>query len=283
MCHRFAGRRSCRPANRQGALALGFIAAVLGLIAAGQPATAQDQVVRGQRIFRFDTYGDEQLWTDKLQLHNVIESSLDPKTALGLGLRVDVEALPADLIRALKEGKVDLTDPAVTVALIRLDAVVGVVGKVQKTRGRDRLTRVGITCALCHSTVDNSLIDGIGKRLDGWPNTRLNPGKIIALSPAVPPDAKAVYNSWGPGKYDPRFNIDRLSTPLVIPPAFGLAKVALATYTGEGPITYWNRYVAVTQMGGHGSFIDPRLGIFIVQKPDRVVHKLPACVIINSA
>src|SRR5262249_39927245 len=159
---------------------------------------------------------------------------------LSLGLRVDSDALPNDVIQALKAGKVDLTSPATTLALIKLNAVVGGVGTVQKVGHRERLKRVGITCALCHSTVDNSLANGIGKRLDGWPNTSLDPGKIIALSPTVPKPARAVYNSWGPGKYDPRFNIDGLSTPLVIPPAFGLAGVALETYTGEGPISYWN-------------------------------------------
>jgi hypothetical protein len=147
---------------------------------------------------------------------------------------------------------------------------------VEKIQGRDRLTEVGTTCALCHSTVDDSFAPGIGKRLDGWPNLDLNPGAIIALSPAVPADAKAVYNSWGPGMYDPRFNIDGLNTPLVLPPAFGLRDVAKETYTAEGPISYWNAYVAVTQMGGHGSFSDDRLGINIVQTPDLVTPKLPA-------
>jgi cytochrome c553 len=198
------------------------------------------------------------------------------KAALALGLKVDADALPPDLILALKAGQVNLTSPATTLALIKLNAVIGVVGQVQKIEGKERLTRVGITCALCHSTVDNSLGMGIGKRLDGWPNTSLDPGRIIALSPTVPLAAKRVYNSWGPGKYDPRFHIDGLSTPLVIPPAYGLAGVALETYTGEGPISYWNQYVAVTQMGGRGSFIDPRLGIAIVQKPDLVAPKLPA-------
>jgi hypothetical protein len=133
---------------------------------------------------------------------------------------------------------------------------------------------VGVTCALCHSTVDDSFIHGIGHRLDGWANTDLNPGAIIAASPAVPADKKAIYRSWGPGKFDPRFNIDGLSTPLVIPPAYGLAGVAKETYTAEGPVSYWNRYVAVTQMGGMGSFNDPQLGIHIVQEPDLVQGKL---------
>jgi len=230
----------------------------------------------GQTIFRFDTFGDEQLWTDRLRMHEVIESSINPRTALGLGLKIDADALPDSVKAALRNGQVDLSDPAVTVALIKLNAVVGIVGKVQNVQGRDRLTSVGITCAICHSTVDNSFATGLGRRLDGWPNLNLDPGKIIAASPAVPPAAKAVYRSWGPGFYDPRFNIDGLSTPLVLPPAFGLAKVAQETYTAEGPVSYWNNYVAVTQMGGHGSFSDPRLGINIVQTPDLVTPKLPA-------
>jgi hypothetical protein len=142
--------------------------------------------------------------------------------------------------------------------------------------GKDTLTRVGITCALCHSTVDNSVTQGIGQRLDGYPNLDLNPGAIIALSPALSPAQKAVYNSWGPGRYDPRFNIDGINGPVVIPPAYGLMGVPFEIYTGDGPISYWNNYVAVTQMGGHGSFSDPRLGIDIVQTPDLVTPKLPA-------
>jgi hypothetical protein len=131
-------------------------------------------------------------------------------------------------------------------------------------------------CALCHSTIDNSVAPGIGQRLDGWPNVDLNPGAIIALSPALTAAQKAVYDSWGPGKYDPRFNIDSINFPVVIPPAFGLQGVGFETYTADGPISYWNNYVAVTQMGGHGSFSDPRLGINIVQEPDLVTPKLPA-------
>jgi hypothetical protein len=147
---------------------------------------------------------------------------------------------------------------------------------VKVVDGRQRLAKVGITCALCHSTVDDSFVPGIGHRLDGWPNHDLNPGAIIAASPAVPDAAKAVYRSWGPGKYDPRFNIDGKSTPLVIPPAYGLDGVKKETVTAEGPLSYWNKYVAVTQMGGHGSFTDPRLGIHMVQHPDLVERKLGA-------
>jgi mono/diheme cytochrome c family protein len=234
----------------------------------------QDEIKEGQQIFRYDTFGDEQQWTDRLRMHEVIESSIDPLTALGLGLKVDVEALPDEVLTAIAMGQVDLEDPATTLALIKLDAVVGIVGKVEAVEGRDRLLRVGVTCALCHSTVDDSFAPGIGRRLDGWPNVDLDPGAIIAASPAVPAKAKEVYRSWGPGKYDPRFNIDGLSTPLVLPPAYGLAGVDKETYTGDGSVSYWNRYVAVTQMGGQGSFNDPELGIHIVRKPDLVQRKL---------
>jgi hypothetical protein len=256
------------------------VAVVVAIIlaVATQPSTVaadRSQRANGRNIFRFDTFGDEQFWTDTLQLNEVIESSLDPLTALELGLKVDSAALPADLIEAIRDMDVDLTDPQTTLVLISLDAVVGVMGTVEEADdGRLHLTRVGITCAICHSTVDDSVLAGIGRRRDGWPNLDLDPGRIIALSPAVPDADKAVYNSWGPGFYDPRFNIDGLSTPLVIPPAYGLAGVEKETYTAEGPISYWNKYVAVTQMGGHGSFSDPRLGIEIVQKPDLVQPKL---------
>ena len=132
------------------------------------------------------------------------------------------------------------------------------------------------TCALCHSTVDNSFAPGIGRRQDGWANTTLNPGAIVALSPALTDAQRAVYGSWGPGRYDPRFNIDGLNTPIVIPPAYGLRGVDKETFTGEGPVSYWNAYVAVTQMHGRGNFSDPRLGVSIVQEPDLVTPKLAA-------
>ena len=272
------GRGPSRTKNRLGRS--GFILLTLALAAGAaalvvaKPHDARPHDLDGQEIFRFDTFGDEQKWTDQLRMHEVIEAALDPLTALELGLKVDADALPDALIADVLAGNVDLTDPATTVALIGLDAVVGVVGTVETVDGHDRLTSVGITCALCHSTVDDSFMPGIGRRLDGWPNIDLDPGRIIALSPAVPPAAKDVYNSWGPGKYDPRFNIDGLSTPLVLPPAFGLADVKKETYTGEGPVSYWNQYVAVTQMGGQGSFHDQQLGIKINQKPDLVKHKL---------
>ena len=157
-----------------------------------------------------------------------------------------------------------------------MNAVVGLKGTVKTAGERDTLVRLGVTCALCHSTVDNSFAPGIGKRQDGWPNRDLNVGAIIALSPAVTAAQKAVYNSWGAGKYDPRYNIDGKSTPLVLPPAYGLAEVKNETYTAEGPISYWNAYVAVTQMHGHGNFSDSRLGINIRQSPDMVGPKLAA-------
>jgi mono/diheme cytochrome c family protein len=225
-------------------------------------------IAQGQQIFRFDTFGDEVVWTGKLQMHQVVESSVDPVTALAVGLKVDADALPPGIL-----GTVDLTSPATTVALLKLDAVVGLKATVDAD---NHITRLGVTCALCHSTVDDSVQHGIGHRKDGWPNRDLNVGAIIALSPALTGEQKAVYNSWGPGKYDPRYNIDGKNTPLVLPPAYGLAKIKNETYTAEGPISYWNAYVAVTQMGGQGNFSDPRLGIEITHTPDLVTPKLPA-------
>src|SRR5687768_9165423 len=230
----------------------------------------------GRRVFRFETFGDEQFWTDTARMHEVVQSSVSPTTALSVGLKVDADAIPPDVARAIRAGQVDLNSPATTVTLLKLNAVVGLRGTVNTVNGRDTLVRLGITCALCHSTVDNSFSQGIGRRRDGWPNRDLNVGAIIALSPAVTPAQKAVYSSWGPGKYDPRFNIDGKSTPLVLPPAYGLAPVRNETYTAEGPISYWNAYVAVTQMHGQGNFSDPRLGIDIRQSPDMVSSKLAA-------
>ena len=233
-------------------------------------------VAEGKDIFRFDTFGDEKYWTDTLRMHEVIESAVTPAAALSVGLKVDVDALPQEVRDALAAGKVDLTSTATTLALLKLNAVVGVKGQVQTVDGRERLVRFGITCALCHSTVDNSFTKGIGKRLDGWPNLDLNPGAIVALSPAVDAATKAVLNTWGPGKYDPRINFDGQNTPLVLPPAYGLLGVDKETFTAEGPVSYWNAYVAVTQMHGQGNFSDPRLGINVAQSPDLVTSKLPA-------
>jgi hypothetical protein len=253
-----------------------LLAAVIA--AAGAATVARPQADPGARpfdgktVFRFDTFGDEQLWTDTLRMHEVIASSVSPVAALGVGLKVDSSVLPPDFLSTH-----DLTDPATTVELIRLNAVVGVVGHVTgSASGRRKLKSVGITCALCHSTVDDSVIPGIGNRRDGWANTDLNPGAIIALSPAIPDEQKVIYNSWGPGRFDPRFNVDGINFPVVIPPAYGLQGVGFETFTGDGPISYWNNYVAVMEMGGHGSFSDPRLGINVVQIPDRVRPRLPA-------
>ncbi len=255
-------------------------AAERGSTTAGSSQTALDAalVAQGKQIFRHDTFGDEAKWTDLLRMHEVIRSSVDPLTALSVGLKVDVEALPASVRRALRAGTIDLESPATTVALLKLDAVVGLKGTVEPIGGVDRLTRVGITCALCHSTVDNSFAPGIGKRLDGWPNRDLDPGAIIALSPAVQGPEKAVLRSWGPGMYDPRHNIDGLSKPVVIPPAYGLAGIHRITFTGDGGrIKYWNRYVAVTQMGGLGTFRDDRLDLDITNGTVNLVSsKLPA-------
>ena len=228
-------------------------------------------VARGKTIFRFDTYGDETWWTDTLRLHEVIPAAVSPNAALSLGVKVDVAALPAELKAGIAAKTIDLDDPATTVALLKLDALVGVVGHVGEG---DTLTSVGLTCAFCHATVNNSFAPGIGERLDGWPNRDLNVGAIIALSPALTAAQKAVYNSWGPGMYDPRFNIDGKNIPVVVPPAFGLRHVSREIYTGDDTISYWNAYVAITQMHGHGHFADPRIGVDVNNPPDLVSSKL---------
>ncbi len=235
----------------------------------------------GQEIFRFDTFGDEQLWTETLRMHEAV-ATVAPATALEVGLKVDVDALPRRLRAALRAGRVDLTDPAVTIDLLRLNAVVGLKGQVNES---GHLTALGITCALCHSTVDDSLAPSIGRRLDGWANTSLNVGAILALSPALDEATKAEFRTWGPGKYDPRHHafdgtsivpLNNPSLPIVIPPIYGLQRVGFETFTGDGPISYWNSYVGVGQMGGQGTFRDPRLDLFITQTPDLVTPKLRA-------
>jgi len=247
----------------------------------GDDSSAADRAAleaQGKQIFRFDTFGDEAQWTDTLRMHEVISAAVDPTTALSVGLKVDADALPATVVQGIQNGSVDLHSPATTVALLKLDAVVGLKGTVESVGGRDVLTHVGVTCALCHSTVDNSFAPGIGKRLDGWPNRDLNPGAILALSPAFDATAKAQLNAWGPGKFDPRRNIDGLNKPAVIPPAYGLAGINSVTFTGDGSeFAYWNRYVAVTQMGGLGTFTEPRLGVSITHgNVDLVSSKLAA-------
>lgn len=244
-------------------------------------------VQQGQQVFRYETFGDETFWTDVLQMNKVIETAVDPTTALSVGLKVDASAIPAAVVAGIQNGTVSLTDPQTTLALISLNAVVGVQGTVSTgSDGKLKLDRMGITCALCHSTVDNSFAAGIGNRLDGWPNRDLNPGLIISLSPALDEATRAVYASWEPGIYDPRFNHDGLNNPVVIPPAYGLYGIPKAIFTGDGdvqhepagPVAYWNRYVAVTQMHGHGYFADSRLNWVVDHREgdDLVTDKLPA-------
>jgi hypothetical protein len=275
-----------------GTVAIGFVF-VLTLAVSSAVPTAQDELAPassgdagrlanlGRQIFRFDTFGDEQLWTDVLRMHEVV-ATVDPLTALAVGLKVDVDALPPALVTALRNGDVELDNPAVTIELLRLNAVVGLRGTVDAA---GQLTSLGVTCALCHSTVDNSLMRGIGRRLDGWANTDLNVGFIVSLSPSPALDAetKAEFRTWGPGKYDPRHHafdginlipLNSPSLPVVIPPIYGLKGVGFETYSGDGPISYWNSYVGVGQMGGQGSFFDPRLPLRIVQRPDLVTPKL---------
>jgi len=259
--------------------------------------------IQGQRIFRYDTFGDEAFWGETLRLHEAV-AGLTPTQALGLGLKVDAESLPAQLRQQLRRGKVDLDDPATTLALLRLDAVVGVAGSF--TPDGRRLQSLGITCALCHSTVDDALAPGVGRRLDGWANRDLDVGSIIAAAPDLSPfselldvpedTVRDVLRSWGPGKFDPilvldgkAFRPDGKPGAVLIPPAFGLAGVELTTATGWGSISYWNSFVAVLEMRGQGSFFDPRLndpdrfpiaaanGLFAIKHvPDRVTPKLPA-------
>src|SRR5213079_2914201 len=203
-----------------------------------------------------------------LRLNQVVETAVSPVTALAVGLKVDADRLPPGFL-----ASADLTSPATTVELLRRDAVVGLEADVTADQ---HIKSLGITCALCHSTVDNSVTAGVGRRLDGWPNRDLNVGAIVALSPVLPAAVKAVFNSWGPGKYDADFNRDGINSPVVIPPALGLKGVARETYTAEGPVSYWNAYVAVTQMHGHGDFSDAALRIDIDQTPDLVTPELPA-------
>ena len=275
----------------------------------------------GRQTFRADTFGDEAFWGDQLKLHLAIEGArfggvgpgLSPRAALGLGLKVDVDALPAGLVKQLRQGRVNLDDPAVTLALLRHDAVLGVKGFFGDDEG---LQSVGITCALCHSTVDNSLAAGIGHRLDGWANRDLNVGEVVALAPDLSPfstllgvdqdTVRAVLRSWGAGKFDAElildgkaFNPQQISNGVVtgtnvpgatlIPPAFGLAGVNLHTWTGWGSVTHWNAFVANLEMHGSGTFFDPRLndaakfpiaaanGFGNVRNtPDLITPKLPA-------
>ena len=286
----------------------------------GPPAASPDEATRsfsqslltqGQQTFRYDTFGDEDYWGGQLRLHEAIEGSrfggvgagVSPKTALAVGLKVDLDALPRPLQNQLKAGTVNLEDPATTLALLKLNAVVGVTGRFN---GDGSLKTMGIQCALCHSTVDDALTPGIGHRLDGWANRDLNVGAIVALAPNLQGTAtllgtdvatvKAVLNSWGPGKFDAElildgkaFRPDGGSAATLIPPAYGLSGVNLHTWTGWGSIPYWNAFVAVLEMHGKGTMFDPRLddaGQFpiaarerfghVTSDPDLVSTKLPA-------
>jgi len=261
--------------------ALGLLAVVAGC-QGGVPDISDRRpldphlVEQGRAIFRDSTFGNEVFWTDTARMHEVITSAVSPAVALGVGLQVDIDALPQAVKDALAAGQVDLNAPATTVTLLKLNAVLGLHGTVQTVNGRDTLVRVGITCALCHSRVDNSFAPGIGKRQDGWAARDLNAGAIVALSPAIPDAMKTILLGWGPGRFDPRINQDGLNTPIEIPPAYGLRHVAKETYTAEGPVSYWNAYVAVTQMHGRGHFRDTRLGIDVKADTDLVTPRLPA-------
>jgi hypothetical protein len=234
----------------------------------------------GRDIFRFDTFGSEGFWGGKLRLHEAIAGKgnggagpgLTARQALQLGLKVDAGKVPSILAEALKGGHVSLDKPETTLELLRADSVIGVKGFFDGKQIRS----IGITCAICHSTVDDSFAKGIGRRLDGWPNRDLDIGRIASLAPNLKPLAdivradeqtiKKVLLSWGPGKYDAEFNQDGKafrpdgkSAATLLPAAYGLAGVNLHTYTGWGSVTYWNAYVANTQMFGVGTFFDPRM------------------------
>ena len=244
-------------------------------------ANLQQMFKQGKDTFRYATFGDEAFWGGKLRLHQAIQGAafggvgpgVSPRTALAVGLKVDVDALPPGVIQGLKNGTINLDDPATTLALLKLNSVLGVKGTFKPDGS---LSAVGIQCSLCHSTVDNSLAPGIGHRLDGWANRDLNVGAIVALAPNLKPvsdllgvdetTVRSVLNSWGPGHFDAElfldgkpFRPDGKSASVLIPPAFGLAGVNLHTWTGFGSVTYWNAFVANLEMHGKGTFFDPRL------------------------
>ena len=237
-------------------------------------------VEEGQRVFRYDSLGSESFWGDALRVHETIAGAalggvgpgVSPRTALSVGLKVDAEALPGDLRADLLHGRVDLDDPANTVALLELDAVVGVRGFLEN----GSLSSVGISCALCHSTVDDSPLPGIGRRRDGWPNRDLDVGQVIGLAQDLTPltdllgvpeaTVREVLGSWGPGRFDAHlvldgkaFRPDGKSASVLIPAALGLGGVNLATYTGWGSVPHWNGFVGNLEMHGKGRFFDPRL------------------------
>lgn len=266
---------------------------------------------QGKQIFRYDAFGDEDFWSGVLHLDKAIAgkanggfgSGVSPKTALAVGLKVDAEALPPDVVAGISSGAVNLDDPATTLALLKLDAVVGLKGNFDP---KGNLQSVGITCASCHSTVDNSFAPGIGKRLDGWPNRDLNVGAVISLTDNAQPIAsmlhvdeltlRQVLSQWGPGRFPAilfmdgkAFRPDGKIAANLIPAAFGLKGISLATYTGWGDITYWNAFVGNLEMHGKGTFVDPRLNnpekypiavenrfYSVFNSPDLLTSKLPA-------
>ena len=243
---------------------------------------AQQMMEQGKQIFRHDTFGDEAYWTDKLKLHHAIQGSklggvgpgVSPRAALAVGLKVDMDALPADLVEKIKKAEVNLDDPATTLALIKLDSVLGVEGTFNNDGS---LKAVGLSCAVCHSTVDDAFAPGIGHRLDGWPNQDLNVGAIVSLAPDLSvltnllqvdeSTVKKVLASWGPGKFDAELNLDGKAfrpdgkaAATLIPPAFGMAGVNLHTWGGGwGTVTYWNAFVGNLELQGQGTFFDARL------------------------
>jgi hypothetical protein len=255
-------------------LALASLAPASGQAEAGRPAPpdpiaahAQQMLDEGRQTFRHDTFGDQVFWSRTLKIHQALKT-VTPRTALAVGLKVDAEAVPPGVL-----ANADLDDPATTAALLRLNAVVGLRGFFNQD---GTLRAAGISCALCHSTVDDSVAPGIGKRLDGWANRDLNVGAIINLAPNLQPVAdllgvdqstvRTVLQSWGPGKFDAElfldgkaFRPDGKSAATLIPPAFGLAGVDGHTFTGWGSVTYWNAFVANLEMHGQGRFWDPRL------------------------
>jgi hypothetical protein len=298
-------------------LYLGFVAVNLAVGAlnhdrdAANEQSASRLFRQGKGVFRFDTFGDQAFWGDALQLHRAIEGEglggvgpgVSPRTALAVGLKVDADALPDSLKNALRRGQVDLDSPATTLALLKLNSVVGLTGFFND---HGTLRSVGITCAFCHSTVDDSFAPGIGRRLDGWPNRDLNVGAIVSLAPNKKPltdllgvdeaTVNRVLAAWGPGKFDAElfldgkgFRPDGKTAATLIPPAFGLAGVNLHTYTGWGSIPYWNAFVANLEMHGKGTFFDPRLNdaakfpiaaragfADVRNKPDLITPKLAA-------
>src|SRR5687767_11354053 len=268
-------------------------------------------IAEGKNIFRYDAFGDEEFWSGLLHLDKAIAGSnnggfgpgVSPKTALSVGLKVDAEALPANVVAGISNGSVDLDDPATTLALLKLNAVVGMKGNFDVS---GNLKAIGITCASCHSTVDNSFAPGIGKRLDGWPNRDLNVGAIISLTDNAQPIAnmlhvseptlRTVLNAWVPGKFPAVLFMDGKAlkpdgsvAANLIPAAFGLKGVNLTTYTGWGDISYWNAFVGTLEMHGKGTLIDPRLNdpvkypiavenqfYNVTHNPDLITSKLPA-------